>query len=140
MLLTFIALEWKTYDNAHKYDTSLNVEDDLTEEAPIFQLKTLPPPPVTPIEIEVVEDDEEIEETFIESTETDQEEEIIDVADVIVDEIPEDVEIIITVVEEKPIFPGCENEKDKLDCFQKMMGRHINKTFDILRLAARDGN
>ncbi|CAM3536820.1 M56 family metallopeptidase [Zobellia roscoffensis] len=33
------------------------------------------------------------------------------------------------VVEEVPVFPGCENETDKRECFQKMMQKHIGKNF-----------
>ncbi|WP_289038694.1 M56 family metallopeptidase [uncultured Zobellia sp.] len=33
------------------------------------------------------------------------------------------------VVEQVPVFPGCENETDKRACFQKMMQKHIGKNF-----------
>lgn len=137
MLLTYISFEWKTYDKANDYDISMNVEDMLDEEVPMTeQIKTPPPPPppAAPEIIEVVEDEEEVEETVIESTETSQEEEIVEVEDVAVDEIDEDIDVPFAVIEDVPIFPGCEGEKGKgakamRDCFQTMIQKHVVKNF-----------
>lgn len=142
MFLTWRALEWKTYDKTNDYDISLNVEDDLDEEVPMTeQIKTPPPPPppAAPEIIEVVEDEEEVEETVIESTETSQEEEIIEVEDVAVEEIEEDVDVPFAVIEDVPVFPGCENEKDKRACFNSMMQKHIGKNFRYPEIAQEMG-
>jgi protein TonB len=138
MLLVYGALEWKTYDKGNDYDISLNVEDDLDEEVPMTeQIKTPPPPPppAAPEVIEVVEDEEEVEETVIESTETSQEEEIIEVDDVEVDEVEEDVDVPFAVIEDVPIFPGCEGSSDKRACFNEMMQKHIRKHFRYPEIA-----
>ncbi len=131
MLLTYTALEWKTYDNYPEYVEELDQVDELIDEIPpVIDIKLPPPPmPIIPDIIEIKENEEEIIETIIESTETNQTEEVIAVSDIIIEEVPEDLEINIIAVEEKPVFPGCENEKDKLACFQKMMGKHIVKNF-----------
>ncbi len=147
MLFTYAALEWKTYDKANDYDISLNVEDDLDEEVPMTeQIKTPPPPPppAAPEVIEVVEDEEEVEETVIESTETSQEEEIIEIEDVAVEEDFEDVDVPFAVIEDVPIFPGCEKEKGKgakamRDCFNKSMQKHIRKNFRYPEIAQELG-
>tara|TARA_R110000868_G_scaffold193443_2_gene438382 strand:- start:1519 stop:2229 length:711 start_codon:yes stop_codon:yes gene_type:complete len=144
MLLTYIAFEWKTYDDDNNFDYTMNVEDTLDEEVPMTeQLKTPPPPPppAAPEIIEVVEDEEEVEETVIESTETSQEEEVIEVADVEVEEMEEDVDVPFAVIEDVPIFPGCENEpKNKLrDCFNSMMQKHIGKNFRYPEIAQEMG-
>lgn len=144
MLLTYIAFEWKTYDEDNNFDYTMNVEDTLDEEVPMTeQIKTPPPPPppAAPEIIEVVEDEEEVEETVIESTETSQEEEIIEVADVEVEEVEEDVDVPFAVIEDVPIFPGCENEpKSKLrDCFNSMMQKHIGKNFRYPEIAQEMG-
>ena len=107
-------LEWKTYEKTNEYDISMNVDDMLDEEVPMTeQIKTPPPPPppAAPEIIEIVEDEEEVEETVIESTETSQEEEIIEVEDVEVEEVEEDLDVPFAVIEDVPIFPGCEGEK-----------------------------
>ncbi|WP_149276736.1 energy transducer TonB [Pareuzebyella sediminis] len=142
MALVYGALEWKTYDKTNDYDISMNVDDDLDEEVPMTeQIKTPPPPPppAAPEIIEVVEDEEEVEETVIESTETSQEEEIIEVEDVEVEEEVEDVDVPFAVIEDVPIFPGCENESDKRGCFQSMMQKHIGKNFRYPEIAQEMG-
>lgn len=142
MLLTYVAFEWKTYDKSNDYDISMDVDDLLDEEVPMTeQIKTPPPPPppAAPEVIEVVEDEEEVEETVIESTETSQEEEIVEVDDVIVDEVEEDVDVPFAVIEDVPIFPGCENESDKRACFNSMIQKHIGKNFRYPEIAQEMG-
>ncbi len=132
LLLAFVALEWKTYNNGHEYDISLNVEDDLIEDVPItMQIKTPPPPPPAqaPPVIEVVEDEEEVIEDVIESTESSAEKEVLEVEDIEVDEFEEDPLVSFVVIEDVPVFPGCEDAKDKRSCFQEMMNKHIAKNF-----------
>ena len=142
MLFTYVAFEWKTYDKSNDYDTSMNVDDLLDEEVPMTeQIKTPPPPPPpqAPEIIEVVEDEEEVEETVIESTETSQDEEIIEVDDVVVDEMDEDLDVPFSVIEDVPVFPGCEGESDKRACFNKMMQKHISKNFRYPEIAQEMG-
>ncbi|PIB27469.1 energy transducer TonB [Maribacter sp. 4U21] len=142
MLFTYVAFEWKTYDESNDYDISMNVDDLLDEEVPMTeQIKTPPPPPppAAPEIIEVVEDEEEVEETVIESTETSQEEEIIEVEDVEVEEMEEDVDVPFAVIENVPVFPGCESESDKRACFNKMMQKHISKNFRYPEIAQEMG-
>lgn len=142
MVMVYVALEWKTYDEANNYDISLNVEDMLDEEVPMTeQIKTPPPPPppAAPEVIEVVEDEEEVEETIIESTETSQEEEIIDVEDIEVEEVEEDIEVPFAVIEDVPVFPGCESASDKKACFNEMIQKHIRKNFRYPEIAQEMG-
>ncbi len=142
MALVFIAFEWKTYDEASDYDISLNVEDMLDEEVPLTeQIKTPPPPPppAAPEVIEVVEDEVEVEETVIESTETSQEEEIIEVDDVEVLDDDLDVDVPFAVIEDVPVFPGCEGASDKRACFNEMMQKHIIKNFRYPEIAQEMG-
>jgi len=142
MLLAFVALEWKTYDDTKIYANRLNVEDSIDEDAPIFQLKTPPPPPpppTIPTEIEIAEDDDPIKETLISAVEPNQDTEIIDIDSIVVDEYVEDPLIPISVIEDVPVFPGCENEKDKRTCFGKMMQKHIVKNFQYPEIAKEMG-
>ncbi|WP_299532289.1 energy transducer TonB [Ulvibacterium sp.] len=142
MALVYGALEWKTYDKVNDYDISMNVDDDLDEEVPMTeQIKTPPPPPppAAPEVIEVVEDEEEVEETVIESTETSQEEEVIEVEDVAVEEVEEDVDVPFAVIEDVPVFPGCESASNKRACFNKMMQKHISKNFRYPEIAQEMG-
>ena len=142
LLISWQAIEWKTYDKSLYGYEALNVEDDDDEDVPITeQIKTPPPPPPPPPApevIEVVEDEEEVEGTVIESTETD-EEEIIEIVEV--EEVEEDIDVPFAVIEDVPIFPGCERVKksERRTCFQEKMNRHIRKNFRYPEIAQEMG-
>ena len=139
MLVVWRALEYKKYDKTNDYDIALNVEDQLDEEVPMTEQIKTPPPPPPPAVIEVVEDEEEVEETVIESTETSQEEEVIEIEDVEVEEIDEDITVPFAVIEDVPVFPGCEGASNKKACFQEMMQKHIRKNFRYPEIAQEMG-
>ncbi|MDB4301005.1 energy transducer TonB [Flavobacteriaceae bacterium] len=143
LLISWQAIEWKTYDKDLYGYEALNVDEDDDEEIPITeQIKTPPPPPPPPPPapevIEVVEDEEEVEETVIESTET-NEEEIIEIVEV--EEEYEEVDVPFAVIEDVPIFPGCEKVKksERRDCFQEKMNKHIRKNFRYPEIAQEMG-
>ena len=145
LLISWQAIEWKTYDKSLYGYEALNVEDDDDEEIPITeQIKTPPPPPPPPPPapevIEVVEDEEEVEETVIESTET-NEDEIIEVEEVEIEEEFDDVDVPFAVIEDVPIFPGCERVKksERRNCFQQQMNKHIRKNFRYPEIAQEMG-
>ena len=140
--ITWQAIESKTYEKTFDYE-ALNVEDDDDEDIPITeQLKTPPPPPPPPPApeiIEVVEDEEEVEETVIESTETDQDEIIIE--EIEVEDEFEDIDVPFAVIEDVPIFPGCESvaKSQRRACFQEQMNKHIRKNFRYPDIAQEMG-
>ncbi len=144
LLISWQAIEWRTYEKVYAYE-ALNVEDEDDEEIPITeQLKTPPPPPPPPPPapevIEVVEDEEEVEETVIESTET-NEDEIIEVEEVEIEEEFEDVDVPFAVIEDVPIFPGCEKvaKSERRNCFQEQMNKHIRRNFRYPEVAQEMG-
>ena len=139
LFLTWMALEYKSYpEDQTVLEIAMNTEDLKDEEVPITQqvmTEPPPPPPAAPEVIEVVEDTEEIEETVIESTETSQDavvEEVMDVADVEVGEEEEEIIVPFAVIENVPIYPGCEglktNEERRL-CFQEKVQAHVASEF-----------
>ena len=142
LFISWRAIEWKTYDRSGYGYEALNIDDDDDEEIPITeQIKTPPPPPPPPPApeiIEIVEDEEEIEETIIESTETDQEE-IVEIVEV--EEEFEDVDVPFAVIEDVPIFPGCERvaKSKRRDCFQEQINKHIRKNFRYPEIAQEMG-
>ncbi len=140
MLLAYTALEWKTYDAHPIYTSRMDIPDEITEELPpMIMPKTLPPPPVAPVIIDVIDNNDERDETEIIATEPDPEKEVLRVEDVDVDEILVDEIIPFSVIEEVPIFPGCEKESDKRACFQKMMNKHIRKNFRYPKISQEMG-
>jgi len=88
--------------------------------------------------IQVVEDEEEVEETIIESTETNQEE-IVDVVEV--EEIEEDIDVPFAIIEDVPIYPGCKDvpKYQHRDCFQEQINKHIQKNFRYPEIAQEMG-
>ena len=141
LFISWRAIEYKNWDDDGYGYIALDVDADDDEEIPITeQIKTPPPPPPPPAPeiIEVVEDEEEIEETIIESTETDQEE-IVEEVEVVEEEI--DMDIPFAIIEDVPLFPGCENvaKSKRRDCFQQQMNKHISRNFRYPEIAQEMG-
>lgn len=136
-------LEYKTYDKDIVSIDILNVEAEFEEEIPVININT-PPPPPPPVAIQesikIVEDVEEVEETIIESSETDQNdaiEDVVAVSDVHVEDFEEDVEVAFSLIEDVPIYPGCEGlKKAKAKaCFQRKVQEHVIKNFNYPQTA-----
>lgn len=136
LFLTNYSINYKTYDKSDYADGQLNLDDLDEEEIPLTeQLQTPPPPPPPPAApevIEVVEDEEEVEETVIESTEVEQETEIVEVEDIEVEEVEEDEEVPFAVIENVPVFPGCEkgNNDKKKKCMSEKIAKFVNRKFN----------
>jgi len=135
LFLTNYAINYKSYDKSDIDIGQLNLDEDLEEEIPITeQIQTPPPPPPPPAApevIEVVEDEEEVEETVIESTETTQDEEI-EIEEIEVDEVDEDIEVPFAVIENVPIYPGCEkgNNDAKKKCMSEKIQKFVQRKFN----------
>jgi protein TonB len=146
LFLSWQALEFKSYesDEAAILDT-VDMEIIYEDDIPIVKASTPPPPAAPPVvvtqTIEIVEDLDEVEETVFESTETGQDdaisEHIVAVGDVMVEQVEEDVEVAFAVIEDVPVFPGCEglNKQKTKDCFQKKMQEHVVKNFNYPKAA-----
>ncbi|TWO33782.1 energy transducer TonB [Seonamhaeicola sediminis] len=136
LFLTNFAINYKTYDKEAIDIGQLDLGDEDDEEIPITeQIQTPPPPPPPPAApevIEIVEDEEEVEETVIESTEADQETEIVEVEEVVVEEVEEDIDVPFAVIENVPIFPGCDkgDNNAKRACMSKKISDFVNKKFN----------
>lgn len=136
LFLTNYAINYKTYDKEAIDIGQLNLDDIDEEEIPLTeQIQTPPPPPPPPAApevIEVVEDEEEVEETVIESTEADQETEIVEVEEVEVEEVEEEMEVPFAVIENVPVFPGCEkgNNDAKKKCMSEKITKFVQKKFN----------
>ena len=136
LFLAWQAIEWKTYDKSNIDTGMVDVGDELDEEIPITQQITPPPPPPPPPPapevIEVVEDEEEVEETIIESTETDSEAEIVEIEE-IEEAVEEEIaDVPFAVIENVPIYPGCENEKGnaaRKKCMSEKVQKYVQRKF-----------
>ena len=141
LLMAYVALEWKSYSETPEWSNNLKEVDVLPDEmAPITKIE-LPKPKImqAPPIIEILPDDPDIIETPIESTESNPDTEVIPVKSVKYEEPESDEEVIFIKVEDKPIFPGCENVSDKYACFQEMLQKHIRKNFHYPEVAQEMG-
>lgn len=141
LFISWRAIEFKNWDDDGYGYIALDVDNDDDEEIPITeQIKTPPPPPPPPAPeiIEIVEDEEEIEETIIESTETDQEE-IVEEVEVVEEDL--DLDVPFAIIEDVPLFPGCERvaKSKRRDCFQEKIQEHIRKNFRYPEIAQEMG-
>ena len=141
LFISWRAIEFKNWDDDGYGYIALDVENDDDEEIPITeQIKTPPPPPPPPAPeiIEIVEDEEEIEETIIESTETDQEE-IVEEVEVVEEDL--DLDVPFAIIEDVPLFPGCERvaKSKRRECFQEKIQQHIRKNFRYPEIAQEMG-
>ena len=150
LLLSWRAIEYKTYEKSDVSMDILNLDQEIEEEIPIISFTAPPPPPPPPPAVvseslEIVDDAEEIEETIIESTEIDQDaaikERVVNVGDVQVEEVDEDVEVAFAVIEDVPVFPGCEglSKQATKECFQKKMQKHVIDNFNYPQTALELG-
>lgn len=136
LFITYQAINHKSYDKTSIDIGQLNLDEELVEEIPITQQLATPPPPppppAAPEVIEVVEDEQDVEETVIESSETDMEEEIVEVEEVEVEEVEEDIEVPFAVIENVPVYPGCEkgNNAKKKACMSEKISKFVQKKFN----------
>ncbi|MCB0467416.1 MAG: energy transducer TonB, partial [Aequorivita sp.] len=138
LFLAWQAIEWKSYDKSDNDFGKLDVGENLEEEIPITQQLTPPPPPPPPPPapevIEVMEDEVEEEETVIKSTEAKQDEKIVEVKEIKEEVVEEEIaDVPFAVIENVPIYPGCENEKGndaKKKCMSSKISEFINKKFN----------
>jgi protein TonB len=139
LLLSWQGLEYQTVTIEEEEEVVVLNDMVVEEEIPITQMLDTPPPPPPPPPapeiIEVVENDVEIEEVIIEDTETDETEEIVEVEDVGeevgTDEVIADVPFAI--IENVPIYPGCEDKKNNADrkkCMSEKITKFVNREFN----------
>lgn len=138
LFLSYSAINYTTTDKADIDIGQLVFDNEDDDDVPITEMLNTPPPPppppAAPEVIEVVEDEEDVEETIIESTETTQEEVVeIEIADVEVEAVEEEVDVPFSIIENVPVYPGCEGEPNnnaKKKCMSEKIGKFVRKNFN----------
>ena len=137
--LSWMAFEWRTYEGGL---IDLGALDALTEDEDMLVTNRAtpppPPPPPAPIEIfKIVDNKIDIEELDLISTEID------DDATVEIMEVEAAEEVFNFVnVENKPVFPGCEDiatEEERFNCFNVKTRQFIGKNFEFPEMARQMG-
>ena len=135
VFLSYTTINLKVYDKSDIDVGLVNMDELDDEEIPLLEQVVPPPPPppppAAPEVIEIVEDEEEVEETVIESTETDQEEEM-EIEDLDIEEVEEDIEVPFSVIENVPIFPGCDkgNNAQRRKCMSQKITKFVQRKFN----------
>ena len=150
LLLTYVGIELKSEDPRPE-KVELVIENNFVDEdiaiitMPPSQ-KLPPPPPPAPEVIQIVDNKQVIEEKKIETTEVDENKAVVvntassygeegGTAEEIDEEVP------FAVIEDVPVFPGCEGvaKNKRLDCFMEQMAKHIKKNQQYPERAMEDG-
>ncbi|WP_194767135.1 energy transducer TonB [Tamlana sp. I1] len=151
LLLSWRVLEYKTYDKDDVVIDTVTMNAEVEDDIPIVKMNALPPPPPPPAviqeDIKIVEDEIEVEETVFESTEAGQDIAIVEqpqevgVADVEVEEFEEEAEVAFAIIENIPVFPGCEglSKEAAKACFQEKIQAHIIKNLQYPETALELG-
>ncbi len=151
LFLSWQMLEHKTYEkqNADLVEVLIINSEEQEEEIPIVKYKSTLPPPAFLSETNaiIVDNQEDVKETIIESSEINQDSKIfqyssdadtnLNESDYNVQEIEEEVNVPFAIIANAPIFPGCENgtEKERKACFERKIQEHIKKHFDYPEIA-----
>lgn len=146
-LAFMLLLSWQALEVESKEVVVIEPEEELEivqmeeEDVPIMMMLDTPPPPppppVIPEKIEIVEDEKEIVETILAPTETTIVEEVKEVkitevrTEARVAEVIADVPF--AVIENVPVYPGCEDKKnndDRKKCMSEKITNFVNKNFN----------
>ncbi len=135
LLTVYLGIEHKTYEksgDALAVVISNHEEEDEAVEIVMAKPKFAPPPPVAPEVIEIIENEEEVVETIIESTETDETEsiEVDEIVGVEEGEVFEE-DVAFAFIEDAPVYPGCTGtKKQKRDCLNEKIRKHVQRKFN----------
>lgn len=150
LLLTYVGIELKSEDPRIEVEKLDIVDNMIVDEEAILTMppvqKLPPPPPPAPEVIQIVDNKQVIEEKKIETTEVDENKPVVvnnasqygdegGTAEEIDEEVP------FAVIEDVPVFPGCEGvaKNKRLDCFMEQMAKHIKKNQQYPERAMEDG-
>jgi protein TonB len=150
LMLTYVSIELKSEDPRVEVE-ELNIVDNMMgeEEEVILTMppvqKLPPPPPPAPEVIQIVDNKQIIEEKKIEVTEVNENKPVVitqaaaygdegGTAEEIDEEIP------FAVIEDAPVFPGCESvpKNQRSACFEEQIRKFIGKNQQYPERAAQD--
>ncbi|MDA8730872.1 energy transducer TonB [Flavobacteriaceae bacterium] len=135
LFISYVVIEKKSFKH-YKVLQGVSMDQVLNEEPPIIESRELETPkiepPVQPEKIEVIDDDEDVNETVILPTDPD-ETEALEIVNIKEEDEPEELieDVPFILIEDVPVFPGCIGSKKELKaCFNKKMQKHFGKKFN----------
>lgn len=137
LVVTNYAINYKTFDKSAINISMLDMGDLDDDVIPITEqeIKTPPPvvPPAVPEEIEIIDNEEDLQETIIDSTDPNEDDAIAEIEDVVVDDVEEDIEVPFAFIENVPLYPGCEKKKGnaaKKKCMSDKITKVVQRKFN----------
>jgi len=136
LLVAHYSINYRTYDKQAGEIALLSLGEIDEEVIPITVHPVTPPPvipkPVIPEGFDIKEDTDDIIEDLIDSTEDNVDDPIIDVPDVEVETVEEDIEVPYILIEDVPVFPGCEkgNNDERRACMSNKITKHVQRKFN----------
>ena len=147
LVAVLLAFEWKQYERPDYDLGTLEMDFIEEEEIPITrQEQPPPPPPPEPsTELIIADDDVEIEEEFTIDVEADVFTEVQEFTPIVVQEEEIEEDVIFTVVEDQPAFPGGEEARirylqENLRYPQMAREAGIQGTVFVTFVVERDGS
>ncbi len=143
LLVVYLAMEFTTVKKDLVFNTTYTSDEPrafVTQHPPIsIEPKAVPKEPVKPKEVVPIDNimiddnDSSAVETVLNRVDTETTDDLIGlIVEAPGDGIDVDVTLPFSIIEEAPIYPGCEglNKKDSKKCFAKQISKFINKRFD----------
>ncbi|MFO7998138.1 MAG: energy transducer TonB [Bacteroidales bacterium] len=147
LVAVLLAFEWKQYERPDYDLGTLEMDFIEEEEIPITRQEQPPPPPPpeASTELIIVDDDVEIEEEFTIDVEADVFTEVQEFTPIVVQEEEIEEDVIFTVVEDQPAFPGGEEARirylqENLRYPQMAREAGIQGTVFVTFVVERDGS
>jgi protein TonB len=134
LIVIYVGIEWKTFErniaDLGIADIHADEEIDIPITERIQEVKPPPPPPPAPEKIEIVQDEEDIEETILESTETNENEAVEEIVEIVEDEEVID-DVPFAIIENVPVYPGCKGtNEEKKKCMVDEITKHVNRKYN----------
>jgi protein TonB len=136
LLVTLEVINLKTYaepvDLGKLKTGMLEIDDDTTIEIEKQKPKIKIEKPKELIDLNIKNNDKKVKEDIFKTTEITDKDSIIDVSKIETDNIEDpDVEVVFTLVEQVPVFPGCKGNKEQLKkCMNEKIRRLVAKNFN----------
>ncbi len=150
LILTYVSIELKSEDPRTVVEKIEIVDNRMVDEEEVIRTmppaQKLPPPPPAPEVIQVVDNKQIIEDKKIETTEVNENKPVVvaqtssnygdegGTAEEIDEELP------FAVIEDAPIFPGCENvpKNQRSACFEEQIRKFVGKNQQYPEKAMED--
>ena len=138
LTMSFKAINLKTYDSVYQ-DEALNLNGTDEEKTIVIKIeqpkpKVVPVKKVMPDKLKIEKDEKKVEEDIFDSTEGEDTDSIPDIEKIDTPDIEDtDIEVPFKFIENPPVFPGCENEKNKKSlkaCMSKKISKFVGKEFN----------